>query len=273
MNKQLIYFLLSGVWLLAVSSSSALANVGIAEPLIISKTAPVRVKFPGSAAYIELVGVHPFPAGTDIAADTPAPFRVLCPDLTTLEVAPGITFACPEKQEIQLVVDADADWTIKTQRPKRPLCELQADRPLTEAQQDELADAERQIRQADIDSETRLLVLVALHVSYQAYGRAIQQFEPELRSVNSPETLRLLGYLYYQGGDACRTAIFYQLALAQAQERRDLLGEAVARDWLAKLAHQREDVEQARQHAKLAISLYQQLGLAEQSAELQAIVE
>lgn len=273
MKRIILIWLFSG-WLVFVGFSiSAPANVGIVEPLVISKDAPVHVKFPGSAVYIELIGIHQLPADAEIAADTPASFRILCPDLTVFEVAPGAAFACPKQREIQVVVDADADWTIRTPRPKRPLCELQADRPLTEAQQDELADAERQIRQADLDRETRLLVFVALHVSYQAYSHAIEQFEPELRSINSPETLRLLGYLYYQGGDACRAAISYQLALEQAQERRDLLGEAVARDWLAKLAHQREDFEQARQHAESAIKLYQQLGLTEQSAELQPIVE
>ena len=252
---------------------SALANVGIVEPLLISKDAPVRVKFPGSAMYVELVGIHSLPAGSEIAADTPAPFRILCPDLTTLDVAPGATFACPKAQEIQLVVEVNRKRRIPIPTQSRPGCQLSGDHPLTEVQEDELAQAERQIRQANLDRELQTLLLVGLHVSFKTYARAIRDFESELRTANSPEALRRLGDLYDFGGDACNAATAYRQALERAQERRDLLGEAIAREWFAKSFYAKGEREQARKHAEQAIAFYQQLGLAEEAGDLQPLIE
>ncbi len=253
------------LWCLPVAAS---AKVGISQPLMLAGKTRARVKLPGAAEYVELTGIKPLPPETMLAPDAASPLTILCPDLTKRDIAPGAAVDCPKSDAPLLRIAVKLDWDAPPPSSGRAECEFQPDRSLSREERARLAEAERELSGMAIDEKLRVMLLASLHATFGQYVQAITAFEEPLRRVESSEAMRILGTLQADGGNLCQAGNAYERALELAQQQQDIFEQAICHERLAGLNQLFGQLERAQDHARQAITCYQQAGFTAKADEI-----
>ncbi|GAK60188.1 hypothetical protein U27_00079 [Candidatus Vecturithrix granuli] len=281
---------------------SAPPKVILSEPILIIETGSVRLKFPGADEYTEVSSSRMLPAGTMVDIENSSAFHVLCPDWSVLTV-PSATGA-----EITGCPQAPPDWELMVQAPSppwpvNPLFPTRA--PLKRSYQDII----QQIQSAPLLDNDPVVKLLACHLyrETEQYAQAtsccneIWKLSENIRDNYQKSVLRYQAALFLWTLDQRVDSInlvqevfaHYQPP-ANFQRERPYEEFADVRQYFKKLALQTAEREQqayahhhaalldhyvfeqrddACEHARKALALYQQSGLSTMAEQIRPFLE
>ncbi len=271
-----IFFGITVSWLGCIFAAAEQASV--VDVIMLPGSHVVSVKLPNSTEYIKIHSIRSIPEGTKISADHPSPVNILCPGIRLFETSPGETVSCPEPDDpdIQLIAQASPP----PPPPLPPIPELSPIRgpdeepPLVGDMEQQLQETQRLIQTLSIALEERQFLRAWIYESSGFYREAISYLET-IDSPENPAILRFLGVLYIKtGSDGYRKSAWYFFQAAErSQAIGDIEGQAVAHHYISMLAAALGDRETAQQEAEKAIGLYQQLGYAQPVEFIQKLLE
>ena len=245
------------------------AKTGLSEKLLLPGEKPVRVKFPGVEDYIEVRSLRQFPDGAEIAPSNTAPFQILCPDLTKIDVTPGESFACPETPDFQLVAEVDP--------PPPELLPEDFDRgrdflSLLPEEKQAVTDAEKAIKAIEIKPEQKIYLLAHVYESLELYTEAAKLLMESSENINDPAMLRFLGEVYRKDERYREAYQSFAAALELARQTENLEEQAAAQHHSALLLKEFNEQDEFRKQAQKALELYLTLGYTEQIEALQKLL-
>lgn len=265
--------LLVFVGCLSAYPARAAAQTGISYMLVIPRPgASVLIQPPGVSEPVAISSLRTIASPEEIAPDNAAPFTVICPDLTEIEVLPQETFSCPEPPPVlmaEVEVPPPPPVIIGPDPTRgRELLELSSE------EQNALQEARKVIERLAVAEQPAHFLLASLYASYDVYKEAIQVLENHPQTTQDPASLRLLGILYLKNNAPDLAYDPLMQALELSQSRGDKEGQALAHYYLAvAFDHQGQCDESFLDHVRQALSLCQELEYAPMVDKLQELLQ
>ncbi|NCC31561.1 MAG: tetratricopeptide repeat protein [Chloroflexia bacterium] len=127
--------------------------------------------------------------------------------------------------------------------------------------------ATQQIVELDLDQPGQTLLLTTLYAQQQLHTDVLALLA---QGPDEPVFLRQRGAIYQELTMTAFAEDAYQQALAQAVERHDQEGQALAHRVMSRLALDRGDIPAAREHVSAALEIYRQFGATDTVHRLEA---